>query len=460
MEELVKKAKKGDKEAYSQLIQEIKSELYSIAKSKISNEEDIKDIIQETVITGYLKINQLRENKYFKTWIIKILINECNKYYRNNKKEVSINENYVEKLSTDNIESEDTIDDIIENLDKVEKEIFKLYYEDKYTIKEISKILGIKSNTIKSKLKRGRKKIEIKYKKGIITVIILFILMTGVVYGKDIISYIINIFDLSVIGENNKGILERIENEAWYQEVDMDYIELNEGYKIKIKYLTMDEMKMYIVFELESEEQLEKYDRLSVLDLKITDNEGNIICNQGNVNELTSVKLIGWKQIKQDSKTNIQELVYLVSTGFPRMEELNISFSRVILYNDSNPSKYNKEISISENNINIIIDERFIDYNTIEYKEIENNTEIDVSKSILSKTSFYAIITSKELEPNIILEINGNTYECISEFLDINLENNKYNLLIYAKVNDEEISNKIYLINKKNKDKKIELITE
>lgn len=72
----MEKVKNGDKEAYSTLIKDLKAELYSIAKTKISNEEDVKDILQETILIGYLKINQLKENKHFKTWLIRILINE------------------------------------------------------------------------------------------------------------------------------------------------------------------------------------------------------------------------------------------------------------------------------------------------------------------------------------------------------------------------------------------------
>ena len=82
MEELVEKAKKEDKQAFTNLILSIQRDLYCIAKSKIENENDIDDIIQETMIIAFLNIKKLKNNKFFKTWIIKILINNCNKFYK------------------------------------------------------------------------------------------------------------------------------------------------------------------------------------------------------------------------------------------------------------------------------------------------------------------------------------------------------------------------------------------
>ena len=56
MEELVEKAKKEDKQAFTNLILSIQRDLYCIAKSKIRNENDIDDIIQETMIIAFLNI--------------------------------------------------------------------------------------------------------------------------------------------------------------------------------------------------------------------------------------------------------------------------------------------------------------------------------------------------------------------------------------------------------------------
>ena len=94
MEKLVIKAQEGDKEAFTQAILLIKNDLYKISKMKTTNEEDIQDIIQETMLDAYKYLKKLKEHKKFKAWIIKILINNCNKYYRKKYKDNEIYDNY------------------------------------------------------------------------------------------------------------------------------------------------------------------------------------------------------------------------------------------------------------------------------------------------------------------------------------------------------------------------------
>ena len=91
MEELITKAQKGDTEAFTKIIISMKNELYKIAKTRITNESDIDDVIQETMLETFRSIKKLRDPKKLKMWIIKILINKCNKVYRKKyKKEISI----------------------------------------------------------------------------------------------------------------------------------------------------------------------------------------------------------------------------------------------------------------------------------------------------------------------------------------------------------------------------------
>lgn len=90
MEEIMTKVQNGNKEAFSELILSVRSSLYKTAKSKLKNEEDVKDAVQTTILKAYTNIGELKEAKYFKTWITRILINECNIMYRNNEKNIKI----------------------------------------------------------------------------------------------------------------------------------------------------------------------------------------------------------------------------------------------------------------------------------------------------------------------------------------------------------------------------------
>ena len=66
LEELILSAQSGNEEAFTQLILSINDELYKIAKTRISNEADISDAIQETMIETYKSIKKLNDITKFK----------------------------------------------------------------------------------------------------------------------------------------------------------------------------------------------------------------------------------------------------------------------------------------------------------------------------------------------------------------------------------------------------------
>ena len=75
--QLVIAAKKNDKDAFASLIQLNKQYMYKVALAILMNDEDVADAMQDTILTCWEKITGLREERYFKTWMTKILINRC-----------------------------------------------------------------------------------------------------------------------------------------------------------------------------------------------------------------------------------------------------------------------------------------------------------------------------------------------------------------------------------------------
>lgn len=177
MEDLIIKAKNGDTEAYTQLVLDIRNDLYKIAKTRSINEDDVNDAIQETMIQSYKYIKNLKDILKFRVWIITILINNCNKIYRKRQKSKETNEiddiDNVYQDCRDNsneiIELENLLDfyDLLKELRYEERIIIVLHYQEKFTIKEISQILNTRENTIKTRLTRAKNKIRNKYKGGI-----------------------------------------------------------------------------------------------------------------------------------------------------------------------------------------------------------------------------------------------------------------------------------------------------
>jgi len=172
VEELIRMAQNGDEIAFTNLIMLINDDLYKIAKSRITNETDIEDAIQETMIETYKSIKKLNEPRKFKKWIIKILINKCNRIYRRKyKKDISVEEyEYsLNKLECNNIsEVEDELNfyDIIKILNYEERIVMILYYMQEYTVKEIKEILKMNQNTIYTHLHRARQKLRNYYNGG------------------------------------------------------------------------------------------------------------------------------------------------------------------------------------------------------------------------------------------------------------------------------------------------------
>ena len=162
----IKKAQNGDKQAFCSVIENVERKLYIIARSRLTNTEDIKDAMQDAIMYAYINIKKLKEVEKFNAWIVKILINSCNKIY--NQKKINIfsysefDENKF-KYESDLIDLENNMNffNIIDFLDVKEKTLITMYYLDEYTTKEISEILDINESTLRSKLSSIRNKIKI-----------------------------------------------------------------------------------------------------------------------------------------------------------------------------------------------------------------------------------------------------------------------------------------------------------
>lgn len=172
MDDLLDKAIKGNKDAYVELIDSIQIDLYRIAVARLNNSEDITDAIHETILKSYQYLHKLKHKEYFKTWITKILINECNNIYYYNLKQISlINRIMYNKISNQKTEIEladDEMDfeNLITPLNYKEKIIAILYYSNNFTPTEIADILNISINTVKTRLRRLKNKIKAEAKKG------------------------------------------------------------------------------------------------------------------------------------------------------------------------------------------------------------------------------------------------------------------------------------------------------
>lgn len=145
-----------NKEEFSGRILALEKSLYYIARSVLKNDEDCKDAIQNTILKAYKNLGTLREPEHFKTWITRILLNECFDIHKSNKKLVSY-EDYMEQTYTDSqvIYSEVYIE--IRNLEEKYRVPFVLHYVEGFSLQEVAKLLKITEAAVKMRLLRARK---------------------------------------------------------------------------------------------------------------------------------------------------------------------------------------------------------------------------------------------------------------------------------------------------------------
>jgi RNA polymerase sigma-70 factor (ECF subfamily) len=147
-----------EKEEFSTRVLEIESSLYHVSKGILINETDCEDVVQSAILKAFVKRNSLREVNYFKTWLTRILINECYQLLRSQRQEVSY-EDYMSDKSTEQIKHPELYG-IIKKLDIKHRLPIILCYIEGYSVNETAKILRIPSGTVKSRLSKGRKQIK------------------------------------------------------------------------------------------------------------------------------------------------------------------------------------------------------------------------------------------------------------------------------------------------------------
>ncbi len=90
----VKRAKAGDKEAFCTLIRLNKVAVYRVAKSILNKEEDVEDAVSEAILKAYKNIHTLKDEAFFKTWLIRIVINESNNIYKKRAREIAVDKEH------------------------------------------------------------------------------------------------------------------------------------------------------------------------------------------------------------------------------------------------------------------------------------------------------------------------------------------------------------------------------
>lgn len=151
---LAKKAIKGDEEAFLTLIHTYEEALYRTAFSYLKNEGDALEAIQEVTYRAYKGIKTVKEPAYFKTWLIRIMMNYCQDVIKKSNREV-----LEERILTIQGVTEDftflELEEALLNLPAYERELLQLKYFEDVKIKDIAVMWNTPEGTIKTRLHKA-----------------------------------------------------------------------------------------------------------------------------------------------------------------------------------------------------------------------------------------------------------------------------------------------------------------
>lgn len=164
VEDKAKLAISGDEKAFEYLMEINKEGLYRAAFAYVKNEQDALDLLQETVYKAYISIDKLKEPKYFKTWLTRILINNAINFIKKNKKIEHITDDIANGSKSYEGNTVDERMDILSSIKKLEDKyqtVIVLKYFQDLTITEISEVLNCPSGTVKTYLNKALSKLRI-----------------------------------------------------------------------------------------------------------------------------------------------------------------------------------------------------------------------------------------------------------------------------------------------------------
>ncbi|KAB8129372.1 sigma-70 family RNA polymerase sigma factor [Gracilibacillus oryzae] len=169
MKDVNKKDFRKNEDAFVAVITEYREDLFRTAIAFLKNKEKALEAIQEVTFRAYKKRRQLKDLKYVKTWLIRIMINYCNDVLKKDKN-ISA-ERSIDKPVMDN-HHRIWLDDALKTLRQDEQELiyFKYFYE--MTFHELAEQLNIPESTVKTRiyaaLKKLRKELDIDEEGGVL----------------------------------------------------------------------------------------------------------------------------------------------------------------------------------------------------------------------------------------------------------------------------------------------------
>ena len=144
-------------EAFTEAINEMVQTLYRVSCSQLSIEADREDAVQEALRRAWEKRASLKNESFFRTWLIRILLNVCHDFQKERKRTIPTAE--FPDMAAPAGNRVDLVECLF-RLEERERMPVLLYYIEGYNIQQVASILRIPQGTVKSRLNRGRRQLQ------------------------------------------------------------------------------------------------------------------------------------------------------------------------------------------------------------------------------------------------------------------------------------------------------------
>jgi RNA polymerase sigma-70 factor, ECF subfamily len=172
---LVRKAQRGDQEAYEELIRRHQHRVFAVARGILKRQEDVEDISQQVFVKAYFSLKRFDQRAAFSTWLYKITVNECWDLLRKRKVRPLVYEaDFSEEQSrqyaaTENQEAagpdvserlaaRQRVERLLEYIEDRDRLMLILKEVEGFSVEEIGEVLGLNANTVKVRLFRARRR--------------------------------------------------------------------------------------------------------------------------------------------------------------------------------------------------------------------------------------------------------------------------------------------------------------
>lgn len=145
---------------FTQKLLESEPMLYRIACALLRSEADRQDAMQETALKAWKNRASLREEQYFRTWISRIMVNECHNLHRKNSRYVPVEE-LPDRLAPDSGEQETRL--MLESLPEKQRVPLVLHYLEGFSLEEIARVQHISLALVKYRMHQARKALRVEW---------------------------------------------------------------------------------------------------------------------------------------------------------------------------------------------------------------------------------------------------------------------------------------------------------